>query len=277
MQEGQAAEILRTLPRPNRDGAELAAELDEQRLEGERRAEVELLEGPPGLAHELAGPLRPGEPLRRAVLGEDGEPVGMDDGALGADGDDDEVAVPGGELLERGEQLVALGAARCAPDALLGLARRQVERLELLLGCRLRLGGTLARAVEQPLRGIARLELRIGVDGARDLEQRLASPRADSGSSKRAARSRRPAASRASDGGLVRREPRRARVDLLADRALGQARERERAGSASGSCPAAGPRSSATRTMTAYGGGSSRSLSSASAASSFIVSAACTR
>ena len=38
-----------------------------------------------------------------------------------------------------------------------------------------------------------------------------------------------------------------------------------------------GPRSSATRTITAYGGGSSRSFNSASAASSFIVSAPNTR
>ena len=97
----------------------------------------------------------------------------MDDGPLGADGDDDQVAVPGGELLERGEQLVALGTACCTADALLDLARGQVEQLELLLGGGLRVGGAFARAVEEPLSRVTRLELRVGVDGAGNLEQRL--------------------------------------------------------------------------------------------------------
>src|SRR5882724_4675689 len=61
---------------------ELAAQLDEERLEGERRAEVELFEGAPGLAHELTGALRAREALGRAVLGEELAPVGVDDGAL---------------------------------------------------------------------------------------------------------------------------------------------------------------------------------------------------
>ena len=52
------------------------------------------------------------------------ERVVVDDGALGADGDDDEVAVPRRQLLERVEQLLALGAPLRAPDPLVGLARR---------------------------------------------------------------------------------------------------------------------------------------------------------
>src|SRR6185437_6550170 len=42
------------------------------------------------------------------------------------------------ELFQRGEELVTFGAASGPPDALLGFARRQVERLELLLGLHLR-------------------------------------------------------------------------------------------------------------------------------------------
>src|SRR5690348_5310869 len=97
----------------------------------------------------------------------------MHDGALRADGDDDEIAVPGRELLERSEQLLALRAAGCAAHALLGFARRQVEPLEVFFGARLRLGCALARAVEDALRGSARFELGIRVDGACDLEQSL--------------------------------------------------------------------------------------------------------
>ena len=51
----------------------------------------------------------------------------MHDGRLRADAGDDEIAVPGRELLERVEQLLALGAARCALHPLLGLAGRQLE------------------------------------------------------------------------------------------------------------------------------------------------------
>ena len=48
-------------------------------------------------------------------------------GALGAVRDDDEVAVPGCELLELSEQLLALGPPLHALDPLLGISRRQVE------------------------------------------------------------------------------------------------------------------------------------------------------
>src|SRR5882724_5301631 len=111
--------------------AQLPAQLHEERLEGERRAQVELLEGAPGLANELAGALRA-----------------------------DEVAVPGCELFQRGEQLLPFGAAGGPADSLLGFAGREVEQLEPLLRFQLRLGATLFRAVEDALRGLAGLELR---------------------------------------------------------------------------------------------------------------------
>src|SRR6266511_6092560 len=50
---------------------QLSAELHEQGLERERGTEIELLEGAPGLADELAGALRGREPPDRTVLGED--------------------------------------------------------------------------------------------------------------------------------------------------------------------------------------------------------------
>src|SRR5439155_1207579 len=100
-------------------GAELSAELDEESFQGERRAQVELLEGPPGLAHEFTGPLGAGEAFGRGVLCEDGQAIGVDDGALRADGGDDEVAVPGRELFERREQLL--------PDGTLGKPREGNE------------------------------------------------------------------------------------------------------------------------------------------------------
>src|SRR5207302_9790208 len=105
----------------------------------------------------------------------DGElrcPVGVDYGPARTDGADDEIAVPGGELLQRRQQLVALRAPLRPPDPLLGLAHRQVERLDVPLGLLLRGLATLADAVEDPLRRRRRLELRIRVDTARDLEQR---------------------------------------------------------------------------------------------------------
>src|SRR5215212_6535864 len=67
-----------------RRGAELPAQPYEQRLERQRRAEVELLERPPRLPHDLARALGAREPLRRPVLGEHREPVGVDDGTLRA-------------------------------------------------------------------------------------------------------------------------------------------------------------------------------------------------
>src|SRR6266516_1362991 len=158
--------------------AQLPAKLDEERFQSQRRAEVELLEGAPGLADELAGTLGAREAIRRSVLFEDFAPVRMHDRALRADRHDDQVAVPGRELLQRCEQLFSLGAAGGAPDSLLRLAGREVEQLEPFFGLPLRLGAAFLGAVEHSLRGCSRLALRIGVYGTRDFEQRFAPARA---------------------------------------------------------------------------------------------------
>src|SRR2546428_5165963 len=141
----------------------LAAELDEERFERQRRAEVELLEGAPGLADELAGTLRSGEALGRPVLVEHLAPVGVDDCALRTDRHDDQIAVPRCELLERREQLLSFGAAGCPAHALLRLAGREVEQLEPFFGFSLRLGAAFACAVEDALRRLPGLELRFRV------------------------------------------------------------------------------------------------------------------
>jgi len=54
----------------------------------------------------------------------------VDDGSVGAGGDDHEVAVPRGEILERGKQFLLLRSELDALDALLGLSRRQVEPVD---------------------------------------------------------------------------------------------------------------------------------------------------
>src|SRR5262249_49440066 len=204
---------------------ELTAQPHEKGLERQPRREVELLEGAPGLADELACPLGAGEPLGRAVGGQLLEPVVMDDRTLGADRNGDEVAVPGRELLERGEQLLALGAALRAPNALLGLARGEIERLALLLGVGLRFGATLARALEDPRGRIGGLELRVGIDAPCDLEQRVATR-----SGRRIEQPRHAVEASGGDTGerrrLVRLQTRGACADLLADRAPGQPPER---------------------------------------------------
>src|SRR5438128_10225898 len=133
--------------------AQLPAKRYEERFQGERRAEVELLEGAPGLADELAGALGAGEAVGRSVLFEHVAAVGMDDGALGADRDHDEVAVPGCELLQRCEQLFAFGAAGGTTHSLLCLAGWKIEQLEPFFRFPLRLGAAFFRAVEDALCG----------------------------------------------------------------------------------------------------------------------------
>src|SRR5690349_17695571 len=101
---------------------ELAPEPDQQRLERERRRELQLLRLAPGGPDELARALRREEALARRVDPKLVEPVDVDRRGLGADRDDDEVAIPPLELLEHGEILVALGAALRPPKHLVGLA-----------------------------------------------------------------------------------------------------------------------------------------------------------
>ena len=87
----------------------------------------------------------------------------MHDCRLGSRGHDDEVAVPGRQLLERGEQLLPLGAALDAAQALLELAGGELDALELALGALLRRLARRPGAVEQDRRGVGRVELGLGV------------------------------------------------------------------------------------------------------------------
>ncbi len=165
------------------------------------------LEGAPDVAHGLGGALGRERPLGDAVLGELGEPVGVDERALGAGRRDDEVAVPGRELLERVEELLALGAAggaaaRCSARAW------DSSPVAALLGLRAGLGRAGLREPRRPARGRRRLEGGVEVDRARELEQDLAALRPASGSSRRSARSSRPPATRASASAARLGEPR---------------------------------------------------------------------
>ena len=80
--------------------AQLVRDADEEGLQRELGGEVELLELPPGLAGGLGRAFGADEPLAGRVGPELLEPVDVDGGRLRADRDDDEVAVPGLELLE---------------------------------------------------------------------------------------------------------------------------------------------------------------------------------
>src|SRR5207248_465182 len=83
-----------------------------------RRRDLELLGLPPGRTHELTGFLGGVHPLESGVHPQLVESVDVDRRRLRARGYHDEVAVPGLELLEQCEQLLPLGAALGAPDAL---------------------------------------------------------------------------------------------------------------------------------------------------------------
>src|SRR6185437_10486123 len=80
-------------------GRELAAQPDEEALERQRRVHVELLELAPRLADELRGALGRLEALEARVLLQLGKVVEVDHRTLRPGRDDDEVAVPGGELV----------------------------------------------------------------------------------------------------------------------------------------------------------------------------------
>ena len=150
----------------------------------------------------------------------------MDDRVLGADGDGDQVAVPPPELLERREQLVALGAALRAPHALLGLAGRQLQRLDGLLGLGARVCAALLDPVEERARRLdrrrrrrrrrrcARRRAASRGDASVGIEQPLEPVEASGGE----ARDR---------GELVARRFRRVLQELGADRGLRQPAERD--------------------------------------------------
>src|SRR2546423_398956 len=82
----------------------------------------------------------------------------MHGGPVGAHLDGDEVAVPGGELLELREELLALGSPLRAPEALLRLPGRQVEAGELHLLLLARLVSACARVLDERRRRGRRIE-----------------------------------------------------------------------------------------------------------------------
>ena len=248
---------------------QLACELDEERLERELRREVELLELPPRLAHRLGRALGAEQALARRVGAQLVEPV---------DVDRRRARRRRRRRRGRGTRRRAPRAARAAPRA-----RRRAGRAA-------RAARPRAAAARGPAtftssssfasaprsrahsssaaRRVGRLEAGLAVDGARLLEQRLAprggaagraAARAGRAGRRRRARARRAAPRRAR--ARARRRPRASRA--RDSRRNGTSWQRERIVSG------IGPRSSATSTITAYGGGSSRSFSSASAASSF--------
>ena len=100
----------------------------------------------------------------------------MDGRRLGARGHDDEISVPGLELLEQREQLLALGAALRAPHALLRFPPGQLEGLDLQLRRLPRLHPPLGDAGQEDFGAVGGLEPRIGVDGPGDVDQRLPPP-----------------------------------------------------------------------------------------------------
>src|SRR6185503_3099179 len=157
-----------TLARRRRRG-ELASEPDEETFEREAGLHLEL-EGAPGLADRFGGALGRERALGDAVLGKLGEPVGVDERALGAGRRDDEIAVPAGENVERVEDLLALRSPGGAADPLLELALGLVAR-----GGRLGLCAGLRRARLRELPHLARCRRRIEggipVDRARELDQ----------------------------------------------------------------------------------------------------------
>ena len=205
---------------------QLAPQAQEERLERERRRELELLGFPPGGPHELAGALGRQEALAGRVRPQVGEPVDVHHGALRARREDDEVAVPPLELLEHREQLVALRAALGAAHPLLGLPAGQLEHGDGLLRLLLRLGAALCDAREQDLGAGGRVETRVEVDVPGDGDQRLAASRG-----RRVEQAGRPVEPPRRDAGERRHlgvgQLRRVGPDRLAHRALRQAPERD--------------------------------------------------
>ena len=150
---------------------ERAAELDEERLKREIRLEVELLEEAPERTDALGRELGGRQALEARVLRELLDAVGVHGDVGRTRGHSDQVAEPGGELLEREQQLLPLGAASGTLELLVDLARGQVEPLEARLQLGFRLVRALARTREDRARRGGRVELGIEVDGAGGVEQ----------------------------------------------------------------------------------------------------------
>src|SRR5205085_1547150 len=101
-------------------GGKCSPQTDEERLERQRRIQVELLEVAPCVARQLSRLLGSGQQLDGRVLAQLVGVVAVH-GRLRAGRERNEVAVPSGELLERREQLLALRSAGGAAQTLLRL------------------------------------------------------------------------------------------------------------------------------------------------------------
>ena len=88
--------------------------------------------------------------------------------------DDDEVAIPGGDLVELRQHLLALCAALHPLDPLLGLLRRQVEAGHDRLLPVLRRRAPMRDGIEQRARRVGRLELGIEIRPPRGRDDRRA-------------------------------------------------------------------------------------------------------
>jgi hypothetical protein len=123
------------------------------------------------LADELGGCLCGRRALLGCVCAQLVEVIDVDRRLLRPNGDGDEIAIPRGELFEREQELLALGAALGASEALVGLAIRQVLPLEVLLRLCTRLPGALTGGIDHRLGSLGRDELRIAINGPRQLQQ----------------------------------------------------------------------------------------------------------
>src|SRR5207302_9709357 len=96
--------------------------------------ELELFGLPPGSPNQLARPLGRLKALAGRIGAKLFEPVDMHDRGVRTRGEDDEVAVPPLELLERREELVALRPGLGAAHALPCLAPGQLQHPDRLFG-----------------------------------------------------------------------------------------------------------------------------------------------
>ena len=95
--------------------------------------------------------------------------------ALGAARDDEQVAVPRGELVELGEQLLPLGPTLDALDPLLGITRSQVETGDDRLLALLRHRSAQPDRIEKRAGRLRRLERLVEIGAAGSLDERGAS------------------------------------------------------------------------------------------------------
>src|SRR5258705_12861333 len=106
---------------------ELATDPNEEGFERKLGRKVQLFQSPPRLPNGLGGMLCADQAFSRRVLAQFRKLVEVNRSALGPDRDRHQVPVPGTELLELREQLLALRTTGRPLHPLLGFARRQLE------------------------------------------------------------------------------------------------------------------------------------------------------